>query len=134
MSISAVSIATSGMRAADARLNAAASNIANVQSAGSLADPAQAPYQPIDAVSKDIGTSGTPSGVVTSYQPRSSKPVAVSQPDSPLADADGMVGMPDIDIGEELISAMMAKYEFAANAKLASAASDMQKTAIDILA
>jgi flagellar basal-body rod protein FlgC len=134
MSITAVSIASSGMNAASARLNAAASNIANAQTTGSLTDPAKAPYQPIDAVSKDIGTSGTPSGVVTSYQPRSSKPVAVSEPDSPHADANGMVGAPNVDIGEELISAMMAKYEFAANAKMMSAASDMQKTAIDILA
>lgn len=134
MSITAVSIAASGMNAASARLNAAASNIANAQTTGSLTDPAEAPYQPIDAVSKDISTGGAPSGVVTSYQPRAGKPVAVSEPDSPLADANGMVGAPNVDIGEELISAMMAKYEFAANAKMASAASDMQKTAIDILA
>lgn len=122
------------MSAASARLNAAASNIANAQTTGSLSDPANPPYQPIDAVTKDISTSGTPSGVSTSYRPRPTPPVAVSDPDSPLADADGMVGAPAVDIAEELISAMMAKYEFAANAKMASAASEMQRTAIDVLA
>lgn len=133
MSISALSIGVSGMQAAEARLNAASSNIANVRTAGSL-DPnaGPAPYQPIDAVSVDIGSG--PSGVMTSYQPRNSKPVAVSDPDSGYADANGMVGMPDIDIASEMVSALMARYEFAASAKMVGIASDMQKTATDILA
>ena len=133
MSISALSIGVSGMQAAETRLNAASSNIANVQTAGSL-DPSSgpAPYQPVDAVSVDIG--GGPSGVTTSYQPRNSKPVAVYSPDSSFADANGMVGMPDIDIASEMVSALMARYEFAASAKMVGIASDMQKTATDILA
>ena len=71
---------------------------------------------------------------MTSYQPRNSKPVAVSDPDSSYADANGMVGLPDIDIASEMVSALMARYEFAASAKMVGIASDMQKTATDILA
>lgn len=130
-----MAIGVSGMRAAEARLNAASSNIANSRSAGSL-DPARgkAPYTPIDAVTKDLSSGGQPAGVATSYQPRNSAPVAVSDPGSPFADEAGMVGMPDVDIGEELISAMLAKFEYAASARMIGVAGDMQKSAIDILA
>lgn len=135
MSISALPIATSGMRVAEARLEAASSNIANAQTSGRLdATTAPSPYQPIDVVSKDIGSGGTPAGVTFSYQPRTTPPRPVSSPDSPEADANGMVGMPDVDLGEEMISAMMAKYDFAASARMAKAAGDMEKSAIDILA
>lgn len=135
MSISALSIATSGMRVAEARLDAAASNIANAQTAGSIdTGKGPAPYQPIDVVSKDIGSGGAPSGVSYSYQPRTSPPRPVSSPDDPKADQSGMVGLPDVDLGEEMISAMMAKCDFAANARMAKVAGDMEKSAIDILA
>ena len=132
MSISSLSIGVTGMQAAESRLNAASSNIANIRTAGSLSGTGPAPYHPIDAVSVDIGSG--PSGVMTSYQPRNSKPVAVSDPDSGYADANGMVGLPDIDIASEMVSALMARYEFAASAKMVGIASDMQKTATDILA
>ncbi len=40
----------------------------------------------------------------------------------------------EVDIATEMVSVMQSKHEFAANAKVVSAISDMQKSTIDILA
>lgn len=124
------------MQAATARLNAAASNIANAQTRSALpgsSGSGPVAYQPVDVVQKDIGTGGTgPAGVGYSYVTRPNGVTSVHDPEAPGADASGMVGAPDIDIASELVSAMIAKYEFEASAKMVSVASDMQKTVIDM--
>jgi flagellar hook-associated protein FlgK len=43
-------------------------------------------------------------------------------------------GLADVDLGTEMVNVMQSKHEFAANAKVAKAIGDMQKSAIDILA
>lgn len=43
-------------------------------------------------------------------------------------------GLAEVDIATEMVSVLQSKHEFAANAKVVSAISDMQKSAIDILA
>lgn len=133
---SAISIGVSGMQAATARLNAAASNIANAQTRGAMPGTATAAplaYQPVDVVHKDIGNgSGQPAGVGYSYVTRPNGVTQTYDPEAPGADAAGMVGTPDIDIASELVSAMIAKYDFEASARMVSVASAMQKTAIDM--
>lgn len=43
-------------------------------------------------------------------------------------------GLGDVDLATEMVNVLMAKHEFEANAKVVKAVSDMQKSAIDILA
>jgi flagellar basal body rod protein FlgC len=43
-------------------------------------------------------------------------------------------GLADVDLGTEMVNVMQSKHDFAANAKVAKAIGDMQKSAIDILA
>ena len=131
---SAISIGLSGMDAATARLNAAASNIANASTTGALpgsggAGPAA--YQPIDAVQKDIGTGSGPAGVSVSYAGRNNGVSAVYDPESPAANADGMIGAPNVDLATELVSTLVAKYDFMASASVVKVASDMEKTLLD---
>ena len=131
---SAITIGLSGMQAATARLNATASNIANARTIGVLpgsSGSGPAAYRPIDAVQKDIGTDGVPSGVSSSYAPRTSGISAVYDPDSPNADAGGMIGAPNIDLASELVSSLVAKYDFMASASVVKVASDMQKALLD---
>lgn len=131
---SAITIGLSGMQAATARLNAAASNIANARTTGVLpgsSGSGPAAYQPIDAVQKDIGTDGVPSGVSSSYAPRTSGVSAVYDPESENADADGMIGAPNIDLASELVSSLVAKYDYMASASVVKVASDMQKALLD---
>lgn len=131
---SAITIGLSGMQAATARLNAAASNIANAGTTGSLpgsGSSGPAAYQPIDAVQKDIGTGSGPAGVSTSYAPRSNGVSAVYDPESPNADAEGMIGAPNVDLASELVSSLVAKYDFMASASVVKVAGDMQKSLLD---
>jgi flagellar basal body rod protein FlgC len=42
-------------------------------------------------------------------------------------------GLAEVDIVSEIVTVVQSEHEFAANAKVISAVSDMQKSAIDIL-
>ena len=127
-------IGLSGMQAAAARLQAAASNIANAQSngrvpSGGAARPGDV-YQPVDVV--QIDRKG--GGVTTSYASRQGGYSMLSDPNSPFADADGNVAAPDVDLATELVNVILAKYQFAASTKIVEADDQMQKATLDTLA
>ena len=43
-------------------------------------------------------------------------------------------GLADVDLATEMVNVLQSKHDFAANAKVLKAVTDMQKSAIDILA
>lgn len=43
-------------------------------------------------------------------------------------------GLADVDLATEMVNVLQAKHDFAANAKIVKVVSDMQRSAIDILA
>lgn len=43
-------------------------------------------------------------------------------------------GLADVDLASEMVNVLESKHDFAANAKVVKVVSDMQKSAIDILA
>jgi flagellar basal-body rod protein FlgC len=129
-------IALSGMNAAVRRLEVSASNVANARSTGAPnADgtaPAGAPtaYAPLELVQTASAGGGTQTSVTTA------KPstVAVSDPQVPFADENGFVAAPNVDLGQEMISQLIAKYSFAANAHVMKADDEMSKTLLDMRA
>ena len=135
MSISALGIAVSGMRAAEARLEAASANIANAGSGGAVPGtdaPAGAGrvFQPVRVRQFETGGGGVgfdfardPSGFVQAYDPS-----------SPDANGRGMVAFPDVDMATEALNLITAKLQYSISAKVARVASDMQRTALDTLA
>ena len=101
-------IAVSGMRAAERRLEVAASNIANMRSGL---------------------PSGAPDEVVTAYNalradqveaPGGGTTVNVSRTREP------------VDLANELVELMSAQHAFTANSKLVKIFGDMQKTLLDM--
>lgn len=56
----------------------------------------------------------------------------VSQPDHPLADADGMVRMPDIDMGDQMVQMMMAQRAYQANLSVVDRAKDAYQAALGL--
>ena len=127
-------IGVSGMRAAAARLQAAASNVANMQTngrvpTGGAPQPGDV-YQPVDVVQVDQKGGG----VATSYVSRQGAYSMVSDPNSPFADTNGMVAAPEIDLATEMVNVIIAKYQFAASTKIVEADSQMQKATLDTLA
>jgi flagellar basal-body rod protein FlgC len=130
---SVLSIAISGMQAAATRLDVSARNVANAQSAGALPDAqgnysADAPraYTPQRVDQVDLsggGTQAVVSNVTPSYVP-------TYDPGAPYANADGQVAASNVDLTEEAV----ARYTFAANARVVTAYDQMAKSLLDISA
>jgi flagellar basal-body rod protein FlgC len=134
---SVLSIAISGMQAAAMRLQVSARNVANVRSAGALPHaqgnyPADAPraYVPSRVDQVDLsggGTQAVVSNIAPSYVP-------TYDPGAPYANADGQVASPNVDLTEEAIQQLVARYTFAANARVVTAYDQMMKSLFDIKA
>ena len=56
----------------------------------------------------------------------------VYQPDHPLADADGYIRMPDIDLGSQMSQLIMAQRGFQAQASVLRNAQDVYSSALSI--
>jgi flagellar basal-body rod protein FlgC len=127
-----ISIAMSGMQAASLRLNASASNVANLRTNGRLppaggTSAAPAAYAPLRVDQVEVSGGGTAANVSTaspSYTPS-------YDPTASYADGNGMVAAPNVDLANEAVQQITAKYEFAASAAIMRAASDMTKTLLD---
>jgi flagellar basal-body rod protein FlgC len=128
-------IAASGIRAASLWLEAAASNIANMNDAGPVSDPSQLlssgggqVYQPVSVVQ-----SAQPGGGVTAslqaVQPASTLDY---DPQSPFANVQGQVAMPNVDLASQLVDMTQAVHNFRANLAVFKVASQMSKTLLDI--
>ncbi len=130
-------IALSGMNAASRRLEVSASNVANVTSTGALPDadgtvPAGAPraYTPLELVQTANADGGTETTVTTVTPPTT----AVSDPQAPFANQNGLVAAPNVDLAQEMINQLMASYSFAANATVMKADDRMTGALLDITA
>jgi flagellar basal-body rod protein FlgC len=125
------------MNAAARRLEVSASNVANVQSTGALPNadgtvPAGAPraYAPIELVQTASAGGGTQT-TVTTVTPSTT---AVSDPQAPFANQNGLVAAPNVDLAQEMIGQLIASYTFTANATVMKADNRMTRTLLDITA
>lgn len=130
--ISAISIGQSGLRAAETRLDATASNIANASSTGQLPGPgATRPvYAPVRVELSEAAGGGVSARTVrdtAAYTP-------TYDPSSPDANASGIIGSPNVDLVTEAIDLITAKVQYEASARIIKTAQDLQKTALDTLA
>jgi flagellar basal-body rod protein FlgC len=129
--INAIPTALSGMMAATERLAGAAGNLANQRSSGPLAPTAgKAPaYQPVVTVQRSAPGGGT----IASYRPTSPPVVPAYEPDSPSADAAGLVAEPNVDVGREMTEMLSARQSYAANLKTMRIAAEMQDSLLKIV-
>ena len=109
---SAIAIALTGLNSSALRLNASASNIANLSTIGSLIDPDNAPYTPLTTESSTVGTTG---GVRTEFIPKTPSFTPAYDPDSPFADENGIIGVPNINLAEEIVNLKLAEITYKAN-------------------
>ncbi len=134
----AFAIAASGLDVASLRLTVAASNIANMESAGPLPTangqaaafpPAYVPER-VDqvAVANANGGAGT-SASVTAVSPGT---VASYDPHAPYADPNGLVAKPNVDLAGQAVDLLVAKYTFAANAEVMRVLAQTTKALLDI--
>lgn len=111
-------IAGSALTAQSQRMNVTASNMANANSA---AGPDGRPYQARQVIFQmDPQTeSGAVGGVRVADVARSSAPPRMEyDPDNPLADAQGYVAMPAIDVVAETVNMISASRSYQANVEV----------------
>lgn len=131
--ISAIQTALSGLLAATKRVEAGASNIANQQTAGSLDDPENAPYTPLTVQQETLkGTDGQSFGVKAEFAPRNPAFVPAYDPDSPFADENGVIGLPNVDLAEEAVNLTIAKAAYKASLAVIKTADEMQEDLLRI--
>lgn len=119
----AIGIALSGLQSAGAKVSASASNIANVLSEGSLSGEGQAPYSALTTVSTAQG--GETGGVTTRIVPKEPGFVPAFSPDSPFADENGLVGVPNVNLAEDIVKMKLAEIEYKANIGTIKTAEEM---------
>ncbi len=118
----AIGIALTGLNSASLRLNASASNIANISTTGSLTDQNNLPYTPLTTSSKSIDITG---GVQTQTIPVNQPFIPTYDPDSPFADQNGIIGAPNIDLAQEIVNMKLAEISYKANLNTIKVADSM---------
>lgn len=143
MSLDAIfNIAGSGMNAQSLRLNTTASNIANAQSASSSSDEVYRARHPVFAAAfnqtnggmmqagnADDATAGVQVlGVVESDAPLQKR----YEPHHPLADEEGYVLYPNINVVEEMTNMISASRSFQANVEVMNSAKQMVQRVLSL--
>ena len=131
----ASTIAVSGLNVASLRLQVAASNIANASSDGpppGTPNPQNFPpaYSALWVNQVDNVSGGTSATAVNVSPPT----VTSYDPSAPYADGHGMVASPNVDLANELVQVLLARFSYAANAQVIRADAQMSGALFDMTA
>lgn len=123
--IQAFNAAVAGLRVSAQRLGVAAENIANVRSSGSLS-----PYDGYvpQRLEQSTTAQGTPASTV---KPISQPSFPVYEPSDSRANAEGLVGYPNVDLAANIVDLTIAQRSYEANLVTIRTASDMMKVLLD---
>ena len=126
--MNAIGIALSGLLGAAKKTEAVAANVANLNTTGALEPGQQPPYSSVTTVqtAQDIG------GVSTTVIPKDPAFIPAYSPDSPFANADGLIGVPNTDLAEEAVNLSLAKTAYKANIAVIKTADEMQDELLGI--
>ncbi len=124
-------VAGSAMNAQSQRLNTVASNIANVDS---TVGPNGEPYRAKQVIFAEAFTGdGAASGVkVQEIVEDTSPPKKVYDPGSPLADEQGYVSKPNVNVVDEMVNMISATRSYQTNVETMNAAKTMLKKTLTI--
>lgn len=143
---SVMNIAGSGMNAQSIRLNTTASNIANAESASSSVDETYRARKPWFAVlNKEVsdldkqsqGFMDTENGVGAGVQvmgivEKDSPLQARFQPDHPMANDDGYVYYPNVNVVEEMTDMMSSSRSYQMNVEMLKTAKQMLQRTLSL--
>jgi flagellar basal-body rod protein FlgC len=132
---SILSIAASGLAAASRRLEVSASNIANMSDTGPLPGanvPNAASFPPAYAPQRVDQVEVAGGGTATTVTTLSPSYVTSYDPGAPYADKNGLVAAPNVDLGNEIVQQITARYAFALNARVIQVEAEMMKALLDI--
>jgi flagellar basal-body rod protein FlgC len=123
----AIGVAASGVTVYRKWLDAVSDNIANIDNVSRTSDKAfQARY--VIAQEASDGNGAQVGGIALG----SAQGQLTYEPDSPLADTEGYVRRPDIDLGSQMAQMMMAQRAYQANLAVVSRAQESYQAAIQL--
>jgi flagellar basal-body rod protein FlgC len=126
----AIGVAGTGVTVARKWMDAVSDNIANMNTATRTSGPAfRAKYVVAQAVDYGSGTGGVQVAGIAQGDPNGR---VVYEPTNPLADKDGYVRYPDIDLGSQMTQLMMAQRGYQANLAVVDRAKQAYEQAIQI--
>lgn len=125
-----INTALSGLNAASTGIGVSASNVANVQSTVGTVDGQKVnqPYVPQE-VTQQARALG---GVTTSLRDVTPPSVPVFSPEDPVANEDGVVQLPNVDLTQETANQLLASNAYKANASVIRRADEMYQSLLDI--
>ncbi|RYV50025.1 flagellar basal body rod protein FlgC [Pengzhenrongella frigida] len=126
----AIGIASTGLTVHRKWLDAVSDNLANMNNASSTTEAA---YQAKYVVAQANGGVSEPAGVsVTGIALGDAEGRVVYEPNNPLADAEGNVRYPDVDMGSQMTQLIMAQRGYQANAAVVDRAKETYMAALQI--
>jgi flagellar basal-body rod protein FlgC len=125
------SISGSGVGLNRAWMDAVSDNISNVNTVRRTSESAfQARY--VVAQSTDVTGTGGGGVAVAGIALGDAQGLVVSDPSNPLADANGMVRRPDIDLGDQMTQLIQAQRGYQANLAVIQRATDAYTAALQV--
>ena len=125
-----LSTATSGLMAAQQGLRTVSDNISNINTVTRTNEDAfRERFIVAQAVDYGSGTGGVR---VARAEFGSGEGRMVYQPDHPLADAEGYVKYPDVDLGDQMTALMMAQRGYQANLAVVERATSAYQAALQL--
>ena len=120
-------IAGSAMSAESVRLNTTASNLANAQSVGSSEETTYHARHPVfSAVMKSLGDGGQSVGVEVKEIVQSNTPLEKRyQPGHPMANEEGNVFLPNVNVIEEMANMISASRSYQTNVEVLNTSKQM---------
>ena len=121
-------ITGSGMSAQSMRLNTTASNIANADSVSSSIDETYRARHPVFAAAMQKAADGQEGSVGVNVLGivESNKPLNIEYaPEHPMADKDGYIYKPNVNVIEEMTNMISASRSYQTNVQLAESAKNM---------
>lgn len=120
-------VAGSGMSAQSVRLNTVASNLANADSVSGDANAVYKAKHPVfEAVRAGLGKNATTNGVsVQSIVENQAAPAARYEPGNPLANADGYVFAPNVNVVEEMVDMISASRAYQNNVEVLNTSKEL---------
>jgi flagellar basal-body rod protein FlgC len=128
-------ISGSAMSAQSVRLNTTASNLANAESVSSSVNETYRARHPVfSAVYESLkGSDKANAGVaVLGIVESEAAPRVKYQPDNPLADENGNVYLPNINIVEEMANMISASRSYQANVQIANTAKTLLQRTLNL--
>jgi flagellar basal-body rod protein FlgC len=130
-SFKAFDIAGSGMAAQSVRLNTTASNLANAESVSGDKASVYKPRHPIfEAVRASLSTrptdaNGNPAVKVSGIYESPAPALARYEPGNPLANADGYVYAPSVNVVEEMVNMISASRSYQNNVEVMNTSKEL---------